>query len=185
MLLIAAIAHLFPSSSHFTQYISNATGSHTNVTQATADFPTSSFPIPMMYAYPNAKVILNTRRPASVWFDSLRNTILHARNQFHDKNAPPDAWATWMTLEFNDDFEANGLARFEAHERAILDTAEKQGREVMVYECSEGWEPLCRFLGKEVPQGLEFPRKDDWAEYKKEPTWENLKFLHGGAAREG
>lgn len=88
-----------------------------------------------------------------------------------------------MTLEFGDDFETNGIAQFEAHERAVLEEAMRQGREVLVYEASEGWEPLCRFLGKEVPKGMEFPRKDDWIDYKKEPTWENLSFLHGGAPR--
>jgi hypothetical protein len=40
--------------------------------------------------------------------------------------------------------------------------AEERGREVLVYEVREGWGPLCKFLGREVPEG-EFPRSDDWA----------------------
>jgi hypothetical protein len=38
----------------------------------------------------------------------------------------------------------------------------EKGRELLVFEVREGWEPLCRFLGREVP-GEEFPRSDDWA----------------------
>ena len=38
---------------------------------------------------------------------------------------------------------------------------------LLEYEVQQGWEPLCAFLGKDIPQGP-FPRADDWAEYKKE-----------------
>jgi len=32
----------------------------------------------------------------------------------------------------------------------------------------EGWGPLCEFLGKSIPEGEDFPRKDGWAAYKNE-----------------
>jgi hypothetical protein len=40
--------------------------------------------------------------------------------------------------------------------------AKERGRELLVFEVKEGWEPLCRFLGKSVPEEA-FPRSDDWA----------------------
>jgi hypothetical protein len=46
--------------------------------------------------------------------------------------------------------------------------AEEREREVLVYEAKEGWGPLCEFLRKSVPEGEDFPGKDDWADYKKE-----------------
>ena len=32
---------------------------------------------------------------------------------------------------------------------------------LLVYDVAEGWEPLCRFLGRPVPAGAEFPRLND------------------------
>lgn len=37
---------------------------------------------------------------------------------------------------------------------------------LLEYEIKEGWEPLCRFLGKEVP-GEDFPRVNDTGEFVK------------------
>jgi hypothetical protein len=51
---------------------------------------------------------------------------------------------------------------FRAHNENVVKWAKEMGRELLVFEVREGWEPLCRFLGKEVP-GEEFPRSDDWA----------------------
>ena len=36
---------------------------------------------------------------------------------------------------------------------------------LLVFNVKEGWEPLCKFLGDETPQDVEFPRKNtmsDW-----------------------
>lgn len=38
---------------------------------------------------------------------------------------------------------------------------------LLVYKVSEGWEPLCNFLQKDIPV-TPYPRKDDWLAYKKE-----------------
>ncbi len=32
---------------------------------------------------------------------------------------------------------------------------------LLVYEVKEGWEPLCRFLGAEVPKDKPFPHLND------------------------
>jgi len=63
--------------------------------------------------------------------------------------------------------------RFENREYAI-ETFERHNEEVkqcvpaenlLVYEVSEGWEPLCEFLGVEVPDGL-FPHLNDSEVFK-------------------
>lgn len=41
----------------------------------------------------------------------------------------------------------------------------------MEFRPSDGWVPLCTFLGAEVPEAP-FPRNDDWAEYKKKVNGE-------------
>ena len=62
---------------------------------------------------------------------------------------------------------------FREHNENVVKWAREKGRELLVFEVREGWEPLCRFLGKEVP-GEEFPRSDDWATmgWKKVPAVE-------------
>ena len=37
---------------------------------------------------------------------------------------------------------------------------------LLVYDCSEGWEPLCRFLGVAVPAGVAMPRLNDRRQIK-------------------
>jgi hypothetical protein len=37
---------------------------------------------------------------------------------------------------------------------------------LLVYEVGQGWEPLCAFLGREVPKGKLFPRLNDTAEFR-------------------
>lgn len=34
---------------------------------------------------------------------------------------------------------------------------------LLVYQASEGWGPLCKFLGKEEPVGVNFPRVNEAA----------------------
>ena len=49
------------------------------------------------------------------------------------------------------------------HNHWIRDVAKRHGREVLEWEPSMGWKPLCEFLGAEMPQ-QEFPRLNDGAE---------------------
>ena len=37
---------------------------------------------------------------------------------------------------------------------------------LLVYEISQGWEPLCAFLGLPVPEGKPFPHLNDAAEFR-------------------
>jgi len=61
-----------------------------------------------------------------------------------------------------------GIANFRKHNKNVRALAKAKGREILEYQVKEGWEPLCKFLGKEVPEeGVKFPHADDWADYKK------------------
>jgi len=39
------------------------------------------------------------------------------------------------------------------------------GERLLVFEAREGWVPLCKFLGKDVPEG-EYPRLHDTKEFR-------------------
>ena len=102
----------------------------------------------------------------------MNSTILHARKTYDPTN-DRDAWAAWERNEFDNDFEANGKKAFLRHEESVKNAMKGKEDRLLVYEVKEGWEPLCRFLGKDVPKEA-FPRKDSWVEYKKDPTFENV-----------
>lgn len=51
---------------------------------------------------------------------------------------------------------------YEMHCQNIRDEAAKRGIEVLEYRPEQGWEPICKFLGKEIPN-TEFPRLNEKA----------------------
>ena len=54
------------------------------------------------------------------------------------------------------------LAAFVAHNEAVQATIPAE--QLLVFEVKQGWEPLCGFLGVEVPDEP-FPRTNDRAEF--------------------
>ena len=64
---------------------------------------------------------------------------------------------------WKDDFATYGREYYRAYWREVRRLSE--GRDVLDYHLGSGWEPLCRFFGKDVPT-IDFPRADDLAHYK-------------------
>lgn len=68
-----------------------------------------------------------------------------------------------MLIKFWDaffgDFEKNGKKRFHEHYREVKSLVEP-GR-LLEYHISEGWGPLCGFLGLEAPKDIPFPHAND------------------------
>ena len=86
---------------------------------------------------------------------------------------PPIRHAYVVTM----DLYWNGLfgGRF-AHRQEAIDIFERWNEDViksvpadrlLVFDVKEGWEPLCRFLGVEVPKDRPFPRVNERAEMQK------------------
>jgi hypothetical protein len=67
--------------------------------------------------------------------------------------------------EFNGraDDEAHAIRVFTEHNAAVQ--REVPADRLLVYQVSEGWEPLCRFLGVDVPDEP-FPHLNDSATFK-------------------
>ncbi|KAG2236332.1 hypothetical protein INT48_001396 [Thamnidium elegans] len=120
---------------------------------AAVDWPTCTFYKDLMAKYPNAKVLLTTRTPES-WYKSVTNTI-----------ASPEAIgeASPKFKKMVDSVCAGGLlsdpvrlADEEKIKAAFVDhinevKAYVPADRLLVLELGEGWERLCKFLGKEVP----------------------------------
>ena len=121
----------------------------------------------MLVANPGAKVILS-QRDAEDWYTSFSQTILPL---VLDREAWPAKARPWFemiekviigkALEGRTDREGI-LAAYRANEAAVRELV-PQGRG-LVFSVRDGWEPLCRFLGAEVP-GEPFPRTNARADF--------------------
>jgi hypothetical protein len=129
---------------------------------AVVDYPGAQFWRELTAYYPNAKV-LHTVRDPDQWFDSTQVTIFSPRG--------PSRRPSSMTEFFNIFLNSFGD---HLHDRAFMtDYFRKHTREVvraipaerlLVYEVSQGWGPLCEFLGVPVP-GEPFPTQNSRAEF--------------------
>lgn len=142
------------------------------------DWPGCSFYQELMQAYPDAKVLLSVRDPEK-WYESVRSTIYPA-----SRRAPGSLKAMmrflvmWVFLPrirrarrmidtiiwqgtFDGRFEdkAHALAVFNQHNEEVKQRVSPE--KLLVYDVKEGWEPLCIFLGVEVPQDKPFSHLND------------------------
>ena len=124
---------------------------------ATTDWPGSFFWEELAREYPDAKVVLSVRDPEK-WYESVLGTISRVRQSLSRvlPLVPVLRWLPKMLDEiwsdvFGADFEDRGrtIAAFERHSREVKERVPAE--RLLVYEVRQGWEPLCRFLGVEVP----------------------------------
>ena len=126
---------------------------------ATVDWPACSFWRELAERWPEAKVLLSLRDPED-WYDSVRQTIYRAMTG-EMKAMPSDhvAMTRKLVLEqtFDGRFEdrAHAIGVFRRHNEEVRESVDPA--RLLVYEASQGWEPLCAFLGLPVP-GEPYPR---------------------------
>ncbi|KAF4969035.1 hypothetical protein FSARC_3689 [Fusarium sarcochroum] len=134
------------------------------------DLPVVYFTPELMDAYPDAKIVLNQRPNAEVWAKS-------SIDSFWFFFSP---WFKWVGLLWQTDrmwytlnLEAIKLCKtqygadtpftaevYEKYNENVMAEAKKRNREVLQFKAEDGWEPLCKFLGKEVPNEP-FPRLNE------------------------
>jgi hypothetical protein len=130
--------------------------------QSTVDWPGCTFWEQMAETWPDAPVLLSVRDPEA-WYRSCLNSI-HAAKEMALRGEleggsenPPDAEVLQMinNLIWNGTFDGRFLEKdyaMEVFERHNEDVKSKVPSDrLLVYEISEGWEPLCDFLGVPVP----------------------------------
>ncbi len=162
--------------------------------EAGVDFPVAGYYKELMQHYPDAKVILTVRDPDK-WFESASKTILRKPPAF-----------VFLVLRFLGLFsrKMGNFPKVHAYaERTILKGL-LQGRltdreflkakmqewnnevvqsvppdRLLIYEVKNGWEPLCAFLGKPVPN-TPFPRANDSDAFQKRLKLKNLIKVQSG-----
>jgi hypothetical protein len=123
--------------------------------EAAVDAPSYLYYREIMQAFPDIKVILTTRDPET-WWDSLLDTL-----QKHDAAVGPFRFlpsfnAFQRALENLGKVNPVDPPTKEAYIKMLLQHNENVRKFVppdrlLEYEVSQGWEPLCEFLGVPVP----------------------------------
>lgn len=118
--------------------------------RSTVDWPGATFYKQLADAYPEAKVIL-TERDAEAWFELTQATIF----SLHFRDDTQDPWQRMVLKVISDLFDrqmtdkAKLIAVYKRHNEEVRRTIAPE--RLLVYDVAQGWEPLCRFLGVEVP----------------------------------
>jgi hypothetical protein len=160
--------------------------------QATVDWPGAFFYRELIDRHPDAKVVLSVR-DAEGWERSMRDTIwgvLYGDIMIRDLSAArarvDPKWAAYTEL-MKEMWCRSGLlpgeedADAESMRRAMETYNEQVKRAVpedrlLVWRASDGWEPLCRFLGAQAPPAP-FPHLNDAKQFAERVVTGSLEVL--------
>lgn len=136
--------------------------------RATVDWPGCHFYAQLAERYPEAKVILSLRDPER-WYESMIETILPAMASMGLNDLTDDHPMLFGGLiiardTFAGDFsKANVIDAFERHNAKVQRCIPKE--RLLVFEATQGWEPLCAYLSVPIPDEP-FPRVNDRQEFQ-------------------
>ena len=132
---------------------------------ATVDWPSSSFYQELAAHYPEAKIILTTR-DADKWFDSTQATIFKGIEERADPSNPFGSMIQNVIVSmFDGDLHTREhcIAVYEKHNAEVRRVISAD--RLLEFNIGEGWGPLCKFLGKSIPE-TPFPRVNSTDEFQ-------------------
>lgn len=141
--------------------------------QATVDWPACSRWEELIDAFPDAPVLLNVR-DFDAFYESCLNTIMALEGKVGAGDlAPGHTWEVRDTLQkliwhgdFQGRFDDKEAIRRMYHERIEAIKARVSPDRLVLWELGvDGWEPLARALGVDVP-ATPFPRLNDTNEFR-------------------
>jgi len=134
--------------------------------ESTVDWPGGFFWRELMDRYPDAKVLLSVRDPEK-WERSMRDTvwacyygdslIYHLSMATYDVDPPWKHFIDTMTQLL---WKGPGTVQNSETSQGMIDSMNRFNEEVkatvpsdrlLVWDVTEGWDPLCEFLGVECP----------------------------------
>ena len=141
---------------------------------ASVDWPSVTYYQELADYYPSAKVILGLR-DAEAWYRSASETIYPVSYMFPKWIlALSKSMRTLQQANIRAVWEGTFDGRFEDKDYAIQvfrDHVEEVQQVIpperlLIHDAKNGWEPLCEFLGKPVPD-TPYPRSNDAAKAKR------------------
>jgi len=146
--------------------------------QAAVDNPAACVWRELMVAYPDAKVLLTVHPGgAEAWYDSVMETIyfterlwqwkvLEAVVPFARKFGPMARKLIWQRFH-RGTMNNRDAAIAEYHRHVAEVKAAVPAERLLVFNVTQGWAPLCAFLGRAVPD-QPYPRVNDKEAMQKE-----------------
>ena len=144
---------------------------------ATVDNPGCCVWRELMAAYPDAKVLLTLHpRGAEAWYEStMRDDLLHREPLAVQGSRTLDPVRAEVrrhepqtrlgrTLKGVMDDKAKAVARYDAYVGEVK--AAVPPEKLLIFKVTDGWEPLCAFLGVAAPN-TKFPNVNDRAQFQK------------------
>jgi Sulfotransferase domain len=133
-----------------------------------ADGPSALYYGPIMEAFPEAKIILTIRDPEA-WYQSTYDTLYQFVLKMGDSPPKGDSipariyrlttalfWDGLFGGRFTD--KNHAIDVFHKYNHEVVRNVDPDN--LLVYDVKQGWEPLCAFLGVDVPPE-DFPRAND------------------------
>ena len=120
-------------------------------------------------AYPEALVLLSTRRDAATWLKSARATILNNGPENKMEDNPNLPGFVPMVRDMFRRFEPNWrdddalIAAYDRHNDEVRRDVPPD--RLVEWQPGDGWQPLCDALGHDVP-GADFPHVNTTAEFQ-------------------
>jgi hypothetical protein len=146
---------------------------------ASADLPGNLFVDDLLDLNPAAKVVLNTRTRggAAGWARSTVWSLRFCRSWTYAVMCGllPRCrlhWTTWRAIEelardrFGPETDVWSARYYDLHNEWVKRVAKERGVEVLEWEPSMGWKPLCDFLGVDVPK-VPFPSSNEGEEMRR------------------
>lgn len=155
--------------------------------QAIIGFPGYIFHEKLLEKYPDAKIILSVRDP-EVWYEDISKTVFYTGNDHVNKQYSAEAKKI-------DPYLSECIDRIHTMQYRIMEDGYFEGRfqdkeyaidrynqwtesiikkfpsdKLLVYQVTEGWEPVCKFLGVPVPEDVPFPHLNSPAAFGKSST---------------
>jgi hypothetical protein len=132
---------------------------------AAVDWPACGVWSTIAGAYPDALVLLSTRRSADEWWTSASQTIFEATKEAALGDEDWQRMVTAMFRRFTPDWpdEAACKAAYERHNAEVRATVPAD--RLVEWQPSDGWGPLCSALGVPVPDDP-FPVTNTTAEFR-------------------
>lgn len=150
--------------------------------EAAVDWPAGYFFKELIELHPDAKVVHSVRDTAR-WEKSMRETVwavYHGDFLIHHMSSAratvDPGWAAYLrllkgllwsesgTLHRGHETPAGLIASFDAHTEAVKRSVPPD--QLLIYDITDGWEPLCEFLEVKVPDEP-MPRVNEAEEFKR------------------
>ncbi|KAK4468400.1 hypothetical protein MN116_000205, partial [Schistosoma mekongi] len=139
------------------------------------DGPACGFYRELMDVYPDAKVVL-TIRDKTDWLSSLRHSVMpkscdpqkqlkdeamHIMGVYEEANKMivGSMEYAFQKKDINFDDDQLLLECFDEYNKTVKETVPSD--RLLIHHFNDGWEPLCKFLNVDIPNGIDYPHAND------------------------